>query len=377
MALRILFTLCFIFLSQKSWGFVQNVTHGYPACIACHVSPNGGGLLTDYGRSLSKELMSTWGVSDSFAQPYFGALKNRETVKFGGDLRTIQTWLKNDNIEQGKSFPMQQNLEVGVKVDNVMLVGTAGLQQGPDGFPGRGQFLSERHYALWSPSATSKLRVGKFRQTFGINTPNHTRLIKSLFGFGFTSETYNVEFTKFYESYEVTVGSSLGRIDNPRTANTEQNMSGHFTYYMNENSRLGGSLLIGESNQKRRTLGSLNAVMPLAEDWILMSELDYEQAHFSANPQQAVETLASFLRVGNTPVKGLMWYLLFQHASVDRGTSYSLQHQPGIGIQWLPIPHFNIQVEYTRAILDSAIAGSPGSYQNPNEIGFIMLHTYL
>ncbi len=366
-----------IFQSQSALAFVQNVTHGYPACIACHVSPNGGGLLTDYGRSLSKELMSTWGVSDSFAQPFFGAVKNRETVKFGGDLRSIQTWINNDQVEQGQFFPMQQNLEVGVKVDNVMFVGTAGVQQGPDSFPKRGQFISERHYALWSPSQTSKLRIGKFRQTFGINTPNHTRLIKNLFGFGFLSETYNIEFTKFYETYEVTVGSSLGRIDDPRNPNSEQNVSGHYTYYLNGNSRLGASLLMGESDLKRRTLASLNAVLPLSEEWILMSELDYEYAHFAASPDQGVDSFATLLRLGNTPFKGFMWYLLFQHASVDRGSSYSLQHQPGIGIQWLPIPHINIQLEYTRAVVDTAAAGLPGSYQNPNDVGFLLLHTYL
>jgi hypothetical protein len=186
-----------------------------------------------------------------------------------------------------------------------------------------------------------------------------------------------VEFTQFYESYEVTVGSSLGRIDQPRNPAIEQNMSGHFTYYLNENSRLGGSLLIGESDLKRRSLGSINAVMPLAEEWLVMTELDYEQAHFSANPQQSIDTIASFIRLGNTPLKGVMWYLLFQHASVDDGASYSLQHQPGIGIQWLPIPHLNIQIEYTRAIVDTAAAGAPGSYQNPNDTGFLLLHTYL
>lgn len=358
-----------ILFNFKALAFVQNVTHGYPSCIACHVSPNGGGLLTDYGRSLSKELMSTWGVSDSFARPFFG-VKNRETVKFGGDLRSAQTYFKNNTRDEGKFFLMQQNVELGVKVDNVMFVGTLGTQQGPEGTPQRGQFLSERHYALWSPTPTSRVRVGKFRQTFGINTPNHTRLIKSLLGFGALSETYNLEYTQFFETYEVTLGSSVGRIDRPRDPSREKNMSGHFTYYLNGNSRIGGSVLMGESTQERRFLTSVNAVLPLGEEWIIMSELDYEQSQFAATPGDDTDTIASFLRFGNTPFKGFMWYLLFEHASVDSDNAYSLTHRPGIGVQWLPIPHFNIQVEYLRQVNNSL-------YGNPNDIGYVIFHTYL
>lgn len=363
-----LFLLTLLY-SPLAFSFAENVTHGYPACIACHVSPNGGGLLTDYGRSLSKELMSTWGVSDSFSEPFFGAVKNRETVKFGGDIRTIQTYLENNQVDRGELFPMQQNVEVGVKVDNVMFVGTAGLRQGPDRTPDRGTFLSERHYVLWQPSQTAKLRVGKFRQSFGINTPNHNRFIKNLLGFGFFSETYNMEFSQFYETYEVTVGSSLGRIDQPRNPGSEQNLSAHFSYYLNENSRFGGSLLIGESDIKRRSLISLNGIFPLAEHWLGLYELDYEQSHLAASPSDSIDTFVSFLKLGHKPFKGLMWYLLFEHFSID-STTYNLSHAPGLGIQWLPVPHFNIQVEYTRQVNSS----QPG---NPNNTGWILFHTYL
>ncbi len=368
--------LCLVIIallaSSTALGFVQNVTHGYPACIACHVSPNGGGLLTDYGRSLSKELMSTWGVSDNFAQPFFGAVKNRENVKFGGDLRTLQFYRKDKTTNTGELFPMQQNVEVGVQVsDKVMLVATAGLQQGPPQRAQRiGQFISERHYALWSPAPTSRVRIGKFRQTFGINTDNHTRFIKQTFGFGSLSETYNLEFTQFYESYEVTLGSSLGRIDNPRTPRTEQNLSAHYTYYLNENSRVGGSLLVGESPLKRRTLSSVNAVLPLSKNWMLLSELDYERSHLSASPQDAIETVASFVKVGHTLFKGFMWYPLFEHFSVESVGGYTMNHQPGVGIQWWPVPHLNVQVEYLREVKNA-------SYDNPEETGWVQFHVYL
>jgi hypothetical protein len=373
------FGLCFVFLFAVSFAqaFVQNAVHGYPACVACHVAPNGGGLLTDYGRSLSKELMSTWGVSDRFSQPFFGALKNKETVKYGGDVRAIQTWLADDGGEQGSLFPMQSNVEVGVKWDNVMLVGTAGIQQGPEMFEGRGTFLSERHYVLWSPLPTSKLQVGKFRQTFGINDPNHNRLIKRTFGFSWLSEAYNMEFTQLYETQQITVGTSLGRVDNPVRVNNgfqesnEKSVYANYSYFRNENSKIGASLLFGDSEIRRRTLLGVNAVLPVAEKWLLISEVDYERSHSNLfNTDQGIDTVASLVRFGHTPFKGFFWYLLFEHVSRDTGATYSLTTQPGIGVQFLPIPHVNLQIEYGRREVSNAPNGIA-------DVGFALFHFYL
>ena len=48
--------------SRPSHAFPEMVRHGYANCITCHISPDGGGVLTAYGRSLSREVLSTWGA---------------------------------------------------------------------------------------------------------------------------------------------------------------------------------------------------------------------------------------------------------------------------------------------------------------------------
>lgn len=377
MSQLLIFTVFFI-SSFQAFAFVENVTHGYPACIACHVSPNGGGLLTDYGRSLSNELMSTWNTGDNFSEPFFGALKNKKTLKLGGDLRTIQTRVENNNIESGKLFPMQQNIEAGVKVDRLMFVGTAGVKQGPDYVPQRGTFLSERHYVLWTPNPTSRLRAGKFRQSFGINTPNHTRLTKQEFGFGFLSEAYNVEYSHFYETYEITVGTSLGQMDTPQDPRSEKSFSTHFTYYLNENSRFGISYLLGESTIQRRNLISLNGVFPFSDDWLGLYELVYQSSHLASSSSFENKKIASFLKLGHSPLKGLMWYAFFEHVSNDTSSAYSLEHAPGLGLQWLPISHLNIQFEYLREINSTPNGNlNNNGWNNPNHTAWLLFHLYL
>ena len=52
--------LILTFVSGAAQAFPDMIRHGYTNCTACHVSPSGGGVLNAYGRSLSKELISTW-----------------------------------------------------------------------------------------------------------------------------------------------------------------------------------------------------------------------------------------------------------------------------------------------------------------------------
>ncbi len=66
----------------------------YAQCTNCHYSPTGGGLLTPYGRSLSREELSTFGKSPGSTPKnrehefLFGALgKTLGPVSLGIDLR--------------------------------------------------------------------------------------------------------------------------------------------------------------------------------------------------------------------------------------------------------------------------------------------------
>ena len=61
---RTLVTLVVSFLAVTLWpgradAYPWMIRHEYNNCIACHVDPSGGGLLTPYGRGQSQVLLST------------------------------------------------------------------------------------------------------------------------------------------------------------------------------------------------------------------------------------------------------------------------------------------------------------------------------
>src|ERR1700722_15897581 len=58
--MRALFLLLTVVWLPAAFAFPEMARHGYTQCTACHVSPAGGGVLTEYGRELSSDLLSTW-----------------------------------------------------------------------------------------------------------------------------------------------------------------------------------------------------------------------------------------------------------------------------------------------------------------------------
>ena len=60
--LRTALSLVFVVVSaQVALAFPGSVRWGYANCSTCHFNVAGGGILTPYGRQLSRELLSTWG----------------------------------------------------------------------------------------------------------------------------------------------------------------------------------------------------------------------------------------------------------------------------------------------------------------------------
>ncbi len=371
--LYFVFFLFFSFMtlsSKNAYAFLENATHGYTNCLTCHYSPSGGDLLNDYGRSLSSELMSTWKLADGVEQSFGGLFKESEWARVGGDFRSLQRYLDTPQINDRALFVMQNNVEIGLKHKGLMLVGTLGSQEGPKSIENHREFISERHFVLANLTETSRLRLGKFRVDYGLNDPNHNRMVKRNLNFGSYSERYNVEYTQFFENFEILANYSFGRIDLSRTLRDERSGLFKFTHYLNGNSRLSFNYLYGESPSFSRSLVGLSGVSALSEKMYIVYELDYENLNVLENPNSfadSADRLITHTRLGYKFFKGFRAYGIFDiNQNVDISSDFT--KAPGLGLQWLPVPHVNLQIEYQN--ID--IKNDP----NKSHFGFIMAQVY-
>src|SRR5271170_7738780 len=97
-----IFLLSIVTASPFAHGFPEMARIGYQNCIACHVSPTGGGVLTPYGRGMTSDILSTWHADGEDAIGH-GLIKDKDGkpyatpdwLQLGGDSRWIQTYLNN------------------------------------------------------------------------------------------------------------------------------------------------------------------------------------------------------------------------------------------------------------------------------------------
>ncbi len=357
-----------ILLSLSAHSYVENVAKGYPNCMACHVSSTGGGILNDYGRSVSREL-STFKGPKGIENPFFGLVHNKENLKIGGHFRSLQIHAENDDVNIGRGFIMQNNVEFALDYAKAFLVATAGRREGPNDSSGKGDFVSERHYIGIKTSEVSQLRVGKFRQHFGINDPNHTRFVKQDLGFGSYSEAYNFDYTQFLEWGEFNLSQSLGDFFSDTDVKTSQrNLAFNITHYGNGSSRLGFSFLKGKSDTTSTEIYGLNGVFSLGKYGFGRSELDLVKSSTLNEIGNDYGLYGSHL-YGYNFFTGVQGYFVLEHKQTNLHLSNTLVLSPGFGIQLLPLAHIEVQAEYQQRTRKSDSA-------NKEDRLFIAFHLY-
>ncbi len=359
--------------APRAMSFPETVRHKYNNCGVCHVSPTGGGLVTDYGRALSLEVLSTSGGEDE-AMPLYNKVKLPSWFRLGGDFRTIQTYRDTPAVKEGRFFLMQADLEVGIATEKVSVVGTIGREDVRTGnTTSKGEMVSHRHYVLLQPVDYYNIRVGRFRQAFGINTPEHALSTKRGLGWDEDTDTYNVELSRIAEETNVFVTAILGRFDK-KDEDTDKGVSASASIFLASRHKLGLSYFQGmrtETEASRRIVGPW-LISGITEKAFVMLETDYVQTYanktLSGTPTNGV---VGYGKQGYEVVKGLNLYITQDISKRDLDKDDMDFEAYGPGVQWMPRPHLEVngaaQKQRTPAV----------SGKKWTDFAYMMFHYYL
>ncbi len=356
--LSFVFLVLSIFLSSQAWAFPELVRRGYANCVTCHVSPSGGGLLTAYGRAVTSEVLTMRGSPEE-SKFLYGAFNTPEWFQAGGDFRALETYTNFNGASNLKTiFPMQADLEASATVGKFTFAATGGVDY--DFNP-----ISRSHYVLYHPTDELYFRAGKFMPAYGINTEDHAIAIKRGIGKDQSTETYNVEASYIAENFDAFITGILGRPDTP-SLGAESGVALSSSVFFSERFKVGASYYYGYRDIENRHVVGPFAILGLSPHMFILAEIDYQILSVGGSSTQT--GLVDDIRFDVEVVQGLHFYLTQEYSQLNTSTSFSDAY--GIGAQFFPRPHIELNTLYQK----QRIGGSNTPF---GDFYWLLAHYYL
>jgi hypothetical protein len=206
------------------------ISRQYARCTTCHYSPTGGGLLTPYGRSLSRQELSTMGRSPSGTKPgreeqfLYGALGNTlGPVQVGIDLRPSHLNVDYPGGSSALNLLMTADLLAAYRRGDWTIYGELGREPRPegatvvsvgDGPPPQGaKIASYEHWVSHQPENGIGFRVGRFLPAYGVRLADHTAFTRADLGFDAYDQVYALELSRAGERSLAQVSLGPGRAE--------------------------------------------------------------------------------------------------------------------------------------------------------------------
>jgi hypothetical protein len=348
------------FWAAQAHSFPENIRHGYPSCVSCHVSPVGGGVLTPYGRGSSEAFISTFSKDGEGNFGYGLLSKSPEWLMVGGDQRGVAVVNQDqDNNLKTVYIPMQADIEVAIQPIAGLTIGGSIGQYGPDQ-------LTEfrRSYIKVDVASWLSVRAGRFLVAYGVNLPDHTTSTREGLGFGEGGESYNIEtavITPWGESIltfvdgNITSFSGNSRKGYGFATDTMTGAAWRTAAYLGSNTQVGVSYL-GVSNFEdyRQAYGAFAQSGVLTRGYVLV---EYDRKFENSGYYDI-----TLLKLGYEATQGLV--------ATVQGDTLKLTREGRLGLQWWPRPHWELIGEWRRTYEDL----TNGAYQDS---GVVMIHHYL
>ena len=341
--------LFFFLLPTVVWAYPEMSRHGYVNCTACHLSPAGGGALTEYGRELSKELLSTW-AKDGEQKFAYGLISPPEALLVSAYVRGLQLHRETAVAKDGRPILMQADVEAAYNKQSWAIAATVGRQEYRSGTKTEQRLFSRRHYVLWRASEKQNVRAGRFSAFFGLNDPDHNLYVRRDLGFGQDTESYNLEYSLLGENWSVYVSGLFGNFGDIKSTNQETGATASISYYFVEKNKVGLSIQRSENATSKRSIGGLWAIIAWTDKLFSLSEIDLQE--------KKVMTTTSIGHVTTNKLqyemtKGLLPYILFERSYLDRDNPASLRTGYGVGLQFFPRPHFEFLAQWEKEKLNN------------------------
>jgi hypothetical protein len=368
--------------SARATAYPEFVRHGYFSCTSCHVSPGGGGALTDYGRSFAAERLTTWVAKVEAPERgeerfLHGAAPALPTwLVLGGNFRQIQTVTESSRSRDGRWIPMQRDVEACLVGGSTWTCATVGVTRpATTTDDGKARYGMRRVSLRVDVAESLVLRAGRFAPRYGLMIANHTSPVRQGLGLDQDSDEDQLEATWMSELFEIALARGFGRPlelavpDDPSKDVTAHTLTGALA--LRETTRVGLSYRrTREADVTTHTAGFFVA-SELGEPAFLLAEVDQRAIvrDDAAVGTHISRSVMSHARLGYEAHRGVLPYLLHEVAFKDITDGATRSDTYGYGVQWYPRPHFELDV-----LSGHVLSRATNTYAS---VAYLLIHYHL
>ncbi|HEX9185959.1 MAG TPA: hypothetical protein VGB87_02725 [Vicinamibacteria bacterium] len=319
----------------------------YTRCTSCHYSPTGGGLLTPYGRSLSREELSTFGRSSSAGPAgrehefLFGATRDAlRPVTAGIDLRPSHLDVRSPGYADKRDFLMNAELAVAMQRGGLTLYGSVGRQPRGD----ETRVASFEHWASYRTASGLGVRAGRFLPAYGVKLADHTAFTRSTLGLDNDRQVYGLELSFTGDRHLVQVSAGPGPADSVDDAEARAfTATGRWQFDLRPRVVLVASGLFRAASDLEAQSGATG----LALGVVPVSRLTlWTQADARFREGTSGGPAYTFLADASFEAYRGVWVRLSPQLRTDFGDTSAGVLRLALGLNLLPRTHWNVLLSY-------------------------------
>ena len=326
----------------------------YPRCTACHYAESGGGLLTPYGRSLSREEISTFGRQGAAADPaqasggeqgfLFGALGGENPLQLGLDIRpsSLRVGTPGRTLDD-RNFLMNLDLQAAWRRDRWTAYGTAGRQPRAGG----ARLVSYEHWVAYQVTDGVSVRGGRFLPAYGVRFADHTSFTREGLDLAQDGQVYGVEVGVSTDRLLLQVSAGPGRAESLLAGEGHGafTSAGRFQFDLSPRAVVAASVLYRGASPvgPRSTGGGLSfGYAPAA--WLTT------WTHADVQYQALRTSDRSYIFANQTSVEALrgVWLRVSPQLRWDNGDPRGEVRRMVYGLDFYPRTHWHVNVSYYR-----------------------------
>lgn len=323
-------------------------------CTGCHLSPAGGGILTENGLEVADA--DAWKGGDP---EFLHGVSLPSWLQASGDVRAAGGLVDNGKLGAA-AYPMQAEVHASAGMHGFTFNASGGLRRPQSGGSAAHALWSREHYVMWqqNPGTTDGMyvRAGRFMPVYGLRLAEHIAYTQRFGGYPLYGETYGAAVEYVAQRFE----AHLTGFVHDSIASAVEHGDGAAAYVearVTKHAAIGAEGKYASDDDLARTYAGVTGKLYLeGADLLLQAEAELVHQKVSST-SRSFDQLVGYLLASRPLAKSWLLDVGLGHYTQDTEVDGNYRDSVDANVHWFVTSHFEALVTTRLEVLGSGPTG--------------------